>query len=85
MLLVGSKDQILGLLDARRVFPWFSLEVEVPVFPRGVYGLAVPYCESLTTPGSDYVAVSSARVKVQGGKKERKIKIYKQKTNIEQN
>ena len=37
-----------------------------------MYGLAVYYSLSLTTLESVYVAISSARVKMEGGRKERK-------------
>lgn len=37
-----------------------------------MYGLAVSYSQSVTIPESVYVGVSSARVKVQDGRKEKK-------------
>ena len=61
----------MGLLDARSGSPVKGKHQSVSV-PRKVHGLAAPYNESLTTPESVYVAVSSARVKMQGGRKERK-------------
>ena len=42
------------------------------LFPRIMYGLTAPCCQSLTTPESVYVAVPSARVKMQDGREGRK-------------
>ena len=54
----------MGLLDARSGSPERGKHQSVSV-PRKAYGLAAPYSESLTTPESVYVAVSSTRVKMQ--------------------
>ena len=40
------------------------------LLPGRVYGMTVPYSQSLTPPESVYATVSSAGVKMQGGKKE---------------
>ena len=66
-------DPGLGMGGGRGLYLWlFPGGGGTSLFPRVVCGLAASYCQSLMTPESVYVAVSSARVKIQDGREGRK-------------
>ena len=68
-----SRAQILGLQETRRVFLWLSHKGgSAGLFPGKLHGISAPYSPSQTPPECEYVAVPSAGVKKQDGRKERR-------------